>query len=80
MRSVMKVLRDNPLAREITIVLLVKLFLIFSLWYAFFSRPVDREITDRRVSAVILGRDRPATPAPPTPSPYPPRTIFQGER
>ena len=57
MRSAMRKFRNNALAREITIVLLVKLFLILGLWYAFFSHPLDRHLTDRGVSAVILGQD-----------------------
>ncbi|MGA9032661.1 MAG: cytochrome oxidase putative small subunit CydP [Sulfuricaulis sp.] len=52
----MRKFRDNRLAKEITVVLLVKLFLIFGLWYAFFNHPIDRQLTDRSVSAVILGR------------------------
>ncbi len=63
MRSTMRKFRDNPLAKEITIVLLVKLFLIFGLWYAFFSHPLDRDLSDRSVSAVILGQDARGTPA-----------------
>ncbi|MHB8533896.1 MAG: cytochrome oxidase putative small subunit CydP [Sulfuricaulis sp.] len=76
----MRKLRDKPLAREITLVLLVKLFLIFGLWYAFFSHPIDRELTDRRVSAVILSRDETAKPARSASSSPPPLTIFQRER
>ncbi len=63
MRSIITKLRGNPLAREITVVLLVKLLLIFGLWYAFFSHPIERQLTDRGVSAVILGQNARATPA-----------------
>jgi len=59
----MKIFRDNPLAKEITLALLVKLLLIFGLWYAFFSHPIDRELTDSGVSAVILGHGNQGTPA-----------------
>ena len=51
----MKKFRDNPLAKEITVALVVKLLLIFGLWYAFFSHPIDQMLTDSGVSAVILG-------------------------
>jgi len=63
MRSTMRKFRDNPLAKEITVVLLIKICLIFGLWYAFFSQPLDRHLTDRGVSAVILGQDARGTPA-----------------
>ena len=63
MRSIMRLFRGNPLAREITVVLMVKLFLIFGLWYAFFSHSIERQLTDRGVSAVILGQNARATPA-----------------
>jgi len=55
MRVVTRKFRNNPLAKEITVALLIKLVVIFGLWYAFFSHPVDRNLTDRGVSAVILG-------------------------
>lgn len=63
MRSTVRKFRDNPLAKEITVVLVVKILLIFGLWYAFFSQPLDRHLTDRNVSAVILGQDARGTPA-----------------
>jgi hypothetical protein len=63
MQSIIRQLRGNPLAKEITVALLIKLLLILGLWYAFFSQPVDRELTDLSVSAVILGHGGPGTPA-----------------
>jgi hypothetical protein len=62
MRSIMRKFKNNSLAREISAVLLIKICLIFGLWYAFFSHPVDRHLTDRGVSAVILGQDVRETP------------------
>lgn len=55
MEPILKRFSANPLAKEITVVLLVKLCLIFALWYGFFRDPIDRGLTDVVVSAAILG-------------------------
>jgi len=60
-QSIIRKFRDNLLAKEITVALVVKLCLIFGLWYVFFSHPIDRELTDRGVSAVILGHGNQGT-------------------
>ena len=48
-------IRHNSFRREIVIVLLVKLVLLFGLWYAFFSHPLDRSLTGVDVSRVLMG-------------------------
>lgn len=63
MQSIIRKFRNNALAKEITVALAVKLCLIFGLWYVFFSHPIDRQLTDHSVSAVILGHGNQGTPA-----------------
>lgn len=46
----------NTLAKEITIVLAIKLCLILVLWFAFFRVPIDRHSIDRKFSEVIFGQ------------------------
>ncbi len=46
---------SNTLAKEITLVLVIKLGLICSLWYAFFRVPPNQLPGDRDVSRMILG-------------------------
>ena len=50
----MKKLLNQSLAREITVILLIKFFLIFVLWWAFFSKPTDKTLTPEQVSHVLL--------------------------
>ena len=45
----------NSLVREIVVVLMLKLLLIFGLWYAFFRQPADREMTGQEVGQVLFG-------------------------
>jgi hypothetical protein len=50
----MKKFLNQPLAREITVILLIKFFLIFALWQAFFSNPPEKTLTPEQVSQVLL--------------------------
>jgi hypothetical protein len=50
----MKKLLSQPLAREITLVLLIKFFLIFAIWWAFFSKPTADSLTPEQVSQALL--------------------------
>jgi hypothetical protein len=60
------------LGREITVALLVKLMLLFAIWLAFFSHPLDRNLGARDMDRLLLGRatppslthDRPAVSGP----------------
>lgn len=54
--------KNTPLAREITLVLLLKLVFIFGLWFAFFRHPAGHTPAD--VSRAVLGGP-PALAAPP---------------
>lgn len=47
----------HPLVREIAVVLLVKLALIFGLYFAFFHQPERGELTGHEVSRALLGSD-----------------------
>ena len=53
----------SPLAREIAIALAIKGALLFGLWYAFFSHPLDDKLTADQVGAALLER-HPAAPTP----------------
>jgi len=53
--------RWSPLAREITIVLIVKLAALTFLWWAFFSHPVTRRMT---IDAGQVGAHLAGNPAP----------------
>ena len=46
---------NNKLAREITLTLIIKVMLIYGIWYFFFSEPVDDSLTDDKVRSQILG-------------------------
>jgi hypothetical protein len=43
-----------PLAREITLVLLIKLILLLAIWLVCFRHPVDRELEPSDVAKVLL--------------------------
>lgn len=45
----------SKFAKEITLTLLLKVILIFALWYFFFSQPVEKSLTDDKVRQQILG-------------------------
>ncbi|MEK8088504.1 cytochrome oxidase putative small subunit CydP [Thermithiobacillus plumbiphilus] len=47
--------RQGALAREILLVLLIKLAIIFAIKAVFFSHPIDDELSGDRVQAVLLG-------------------------
>ena len=47
--------RQGALAREIVLVLLIKLAIIFAIKAAFFSHPIDHELNGDRVQAALLG-------------------------
>lgn len=44
---------------EITLALVIKIALIFGLWYAFFREPVDKNLTDSQVGHVLFGSHQP---------------------
>jgi hypothetical protein len=48
-------IRASKLAREITFTLILKIVLIISIWYFFFSNPVDDSLTEDKVRHQILG-------------------------
>jgi len=50
-----KVLWRSPLAREITIILVIKFALMFALWFTFFRHPIDKSLDAAAVSRVVLG-------------------------
>jgi len=49
-------LKRKSLAAEITIVLILKLVLILALWQAFFSEPLDQQLTEKSMQAWLLGQ------------------------
>lgn len=51
----MKSLWKNPLAREITLVLLFKLVFIFALWFMFFRHPVDEGLVPGDLGQAVFG-------------------------
>jgi hypothetical protein len=55
---------SSRLAREITVVLVVKSIALYVIWLAFFSEPVSPRLTADRVSEAIVGggTGRPAVP------------------
>jgi hypothetical protein len=54
--------RRPRLALEITVVLLVKLLLLYAIWVAWFAQPASRELDGRSVAARLLGAN-PTLPA-----------------
>ena len=46
-----------PLAREITVVLVVKLLLLLAIWFICFRHPIDRELQSDDVANVLLSSD-----------------------
>lgn len=51
----------HPLVREIALVLIVKIALIFGLWWAFFDLPEVRRIGGDEVGAHVAGTAVPAS-------------------
>ena len=51
--------RRDFLRREIIFTLVVKVIVIYALWYAFFSNPIDDTLTDSQVSNVVFGNSQP---------------------
>ena len=49
----------NAFKKEIIAVLLIKIALIYGLWWAFFSTPMDKDLTDIDVSTAFLGNQSP---------------------
>ncbi len=47
--------RGDRLAVDITVTLVIKLILIYVLWYAFFSEPIDEHLTGQTVGDVLFG-------------------------
>lgn len=50
-----------PLVRELTVVLIIKLTILYIIWFAFFREPVTPNITSDTVAETIFGE------APPSP-------------
>jgi len=48
--------RNDTFRREILLILALKFGLIYGLWYAFFSQPIDKELTGESVGAYFLTR------------------------
>jgi hypothetical protein len=46
---------QQPLIRHLAVVLVVKLTLIFGLWWLFFNLPEEREVNTGQVAAHITG-------------------------
>ncbi len=59
----MRRLWRNPLAREISLVLLFKLAFILGLWFTFFRHPVEGRLASDNLGRVVLG-DVSSVPAP----------------
>ena len=47
--------RKDLLAIDITIMLVLKLIVIYGLWYAFFSQPLDDHLTSHAVGSAMFG-------------------------
>ena len=56
MATLRKRLSRRSLAVEITTVLILKLVLILALWQAFFSEPLDQQLTEKSMQAWLLGQ------------------------
>jgi hypothetical protein len=54
-KSLRTVRRRDLLRREIILTLMIKVIVIFALWYAFFSDPVDETLTDSQVGNILFG-------------------------
>ena len=52
-------------AREITAVLILKVLVLGGLWYAFFSSPLDKGLSDSRVGDYLFETARPSADLPP---------------
>jgi len=50
----MKIFSDQPLARKIAIVTVIKLIGLLAIWWLFFSGPGDDSMTPDQVSNAIL--------------------------
>ena len=50
----MKIFSDQPLARKIAIVTVIKLFGLLAIWWLFFSGPSDENLTPDQVGNAIL--------------------------
>ncbi len=56
MMALRRRMSERSLAMEITIVLILKLVLILVLWQAFFSEPLDQQLTEKSMQAWLLGQ------------------------
>jgi hypothetical protein len=50
----MKIFSEQPLARKIAIVTVIKLFGLLAIWWLFFSGPGDGNLSSDQVSNAIL--------------------------
>jgi hypothetical protein len=63
----MKLLPENPLVTDITIVLIIKMAFLYLIWIAFFSAPLDTRLTHEAVADVFFGQVTHPDSAPPSP-------------
>ncbi len=56
--------RLGPLAREISLILLIKIVLLYGLWWAFFSQPLDEHLTYEAVGNAWFDNVRPGDDKP----------------
>ena len=50
----MKKIWGHPLGRELLVILVVKVILLFAIWWIFFSHPEDHALSPEQVSRAIL--------------------------
>ena len=57
--------RRSPLARDIVVILVVKVLVLYALWFAFFRAPVARHMTmDPKAVELQVAGPRPPSEAP----------------
>lgn len=57
-------LKRHSLAKEITLALLLKVLVIYALWSAFFSQPVDDNLSGPEVGKAFFGAAAATSPSP----------------
>lgn len=55
---------QHPLVREIAVILVFKIAIIFALWWSFFDLPDTQRINTTQVSAHVAGIRTPPQPTP----------------
>ena len=54
----MKNIFNNPLRKEIILVLLIKLAFIYALWLVFFSDPIDKQLSKEDLGQILFGQEQ----------------------